>query len=89
MHYETTVPTVSDRIAQMVVKSRLEPVIDPLFHPDSYGYRPGKAALDAVGQARQRCWRFDWVIDLDIKGFLDTASYCPLIHESSSNKSGI
>ncbi len=62
------IPTVSDRIAQMVVKSRLEPEIDPLFHPDSFGYRPGKSALDAVGQARQRCWQFDWVIDLDIKG---------------------
>ena len=55
----------------MVVKSRLEPGVDPLFHPDSYGYRPGKSALDAVGQARQRCWRFDWIIDLDIKGFFD------------------
>ena len=65
------IPTVSDRIAQMVVKSRLEPEIDPFFHPDSYGYRPGKSALEAVGQARQRCWRFDWVIDLDIKGFFD------------------
>ena len=65
------IPTVSDRIAQMVVKSRLEPAVDPLFHPDSYGYRPGKSALDAVGQARQRCWRYDWVIDLDIKGFFD------------------
>src|SRR5947208_2746279 len=81
------IPTVSDRIAQMVVKSRLEPAVDPLFHPDSYGYRPGKSALDAVGQARQRCWRNDWVVDLDIKGFLDTASYCPLIHESCSNSS--
>jgi RNA-directed DNA polymerase len=50
-------PTVSDRIAQRVVKSRLEPAVDPLFHRDSYGYRPGKSALDAVGQARQRCWR--------------------------------
>jgi len=69
------IPTVSDRIAQMVVKSRLEPVVDPLFHPDSYGYRPGKSALDAVGQARQRCWRFDWVIDLDIKGFFDNISH--------------
>jgi hypothetical protein len=59
----------------MVVKSRLEPVIDPLFHPDSYGYRPGKAALDAVGQARQRCWQFDWVIDLDIKGFFDNIDH--------------
>jgi RNA-directed DNA polymerase len=65
------IPTVSDRIAQMVVKSRLEPEVDPLFHADSYGYRPGKSALDAVGQARQRCWRFDWIIDLDIKGFFD------------------
>jgi len=65
------IPTVSDRIAQMVVKSRLEPEVDPRFHPDSYGYRPGKSALDAVGQARQRCWRSDWIIDLDIKGFFD------------------
>ena len=69
------IPTVSDRIAQMVVKSRLEPVIDPLFHPDSYGYRPGKSALDAVGQARQRCWQFDWVIDLDIKDFFDNIDH--------------
>ena len=65
------IPTVSDRIAQMVVKSRLEPAVDPLFHPDSYGYRPRKSALEAVGQARQRCWKRDWVIDLDIKGFCD------------------
>src|ERR1019366_4243054 len=65
------IPTVSDRIAQMVVKSRLEPAVDPLFHPDSYGYRPGKSALDAVGQAWQRCWRYDWILDLDIKGFFD------------------
>jgi RNA-directed DNA polymerase len=65
------IPTVSDRIAQQGVKSRLEPVVDPLFHPDSYGYRPGKAALDAVGQARQRCWRYDWIVDLDIQGFFD------------------
>ena len=65
------IPAVSDRIAQMVVKSRLEPAVDPLFHPDSYGYRPGKSALDAVGQARQRCWRYDWIVDLDIKGFFD------------------
>jgi RNA-directed DNA polymerase len=69
------IPTVSDRIAQMVVKSRLEPEIDPHFHPDSYGYRPGKSALEAVGKARQRCWRFDWVIDLDIKGFFDNISH--------------
>ena len=69
------IPTVSDRIAQMVVKLRLEPEVDPHFHPDSYGYRPGKSALEAVGQARQRCWRFDWVVDLDIKGFFDNIDH--------------
>ena len=65
------IPTVSDRIAQMVGKSRWEPAVDPLFHPDSYGDRPGKSALDAVGQARQRGGRYDWIVDLDIKGFFD------------------
>ena len=65
------IPTVADRMAQQVVKARLEPEVEPLFHADSYGYRPGKSALDAVGQARERCWRYDWVIDLDIKGFFD------------------
>src|ERR1700747_2159538 len=69
------IPTVSDRIEQMVVKRRMELEVDPLFHPDSYGYRPWKSALDAVGQARQRCWRRDWVIDLDIKGFFDNIDH--------------
>lgn len=69
------VPTVSDRIAQMVVKLVLEPVIDPIFHKDSYGYRPQKSALDAIGVARQRCWKYDWVIDLDIKGFFDNLDH--------------
>ena len=68
------IPTVADRIAQQVVKARLEPEVEPLFHADSYGYRPGKSALDAVGQARERCWRSDWVLDLDIKGFFDNLS---------------
>jgi RNA-directed DNA polymerase len=63
------IPTVADRVAQMVVKRHLEPIVEPCFHDDSYGYRPGKSALDAVATARQRCWRSDWVIDLDIKGF--------------------
>ena len=66
------IPTVADRVAQTVAKMVLEPVLEPLFHPDSYGYRPGKSALDAVGVARQRCWTTDWVIDLDIKGFFDS-----------------
>lgn len=64
------IPTVADRIAQMVVKRHLEPTVEPKFHQDSYGYRPGKSALDAIGVARQRCWRYDWVLDLDIKAFL-------------------
>ena len=65
------IPTVADRIAQMVVKRALEPLVEPHFHSDSYGYRPGKSALDAVGVARGRCWRDDWVLDLDIKSFFD------------------
>jgi RNA-directed DNA polymerase len=69
------IPTVSDRIAQMVVKMTLEPTIEPYFHKDSYGYRPWKSALDAVETARQRCWRYAWVIDLDIKGFFDNLDH--------------
>lgn len=69
------IPTVTDRVAQQVVKARLEPELEPLMHADSYGYRPGKSALDAVGQARERCWRYDWVIDLDIKGFFDNLDH--------------
>ena len=68
------IPTVGDRVAQMVVKMHLEPLVEPYFHPDSYGYRPGRSALDAVATARERCWRSDWVIDLDIKGFFEMAS---------------
>ena len=69
------IPTVSDRVAQMVVKNRMEPLVEPLFHADSFGYRPEKSALDAVGWARQRCWSFDWVCDLDIKGFFDNLDH--------------
>jgi RNA-directed DNA polymerase len=69
------VPTVADRIAQTVVKQALEPVLEQLFHPDSYGYRPGKSAHQAIGQARERCWRYDWVVDLDIKGFFDAIDW--------------
>lgn len=65
------IPTVADRVAQMVAKKVLEPLVEPMFHEDSYGYRPSRSALDAVAKARERCWRLDWVIDLDIKGFFD------------------
>ncbi len=69
------IPTVSDRVAQAVVKLYVEPIVDSKFHEDSYGYRPGKSALEAVGVARKRCWRQDWVIDLDIKGFFDNLDH--------------
>jgi group II intron reverse transcriptase/maturase len=65
------IPTVSDRVAQMVVNLYLKPLIEPIFHQDSYGYRPDKSALDALSQARRRCWRYDYVIELDIKGLFD------------------
>ena len=69
------VPTVADRIAQTVVAMELERRVEPIFHPDSYGYRPGRSALDAVGQARRRCWKSDWVIDLDIQKFFDSVPW--------------
>ena len=65
------IPTVADRIAQMVVKLEFEPVVEPHFLPDSYGYRPRKSALDAVGVTRKRCWKYDWVLEFDIKGLFD------------------
>ena len=74
------IPTVSDRVAQMVVKMYLEPKVEPLFHADCYGYRLGKSALDAVGVVRKRCWRYDWVIDLDIQGFFDEIDHKLMLH---------
>ena len=72
------VPTVADRVAQTVVRSYLEPEVEPVFHPGSYGYRPGRSALDAVGACRERCWRSDWVLDLDIRSFFDSVPW-PLV----------
>lgn len=69
------IPTVADRIAQMVVKLEIEPVLEPHFLPDSYGYRPGKSALDAVGITRKRCWKYDWVVEFDIKGLFDNIDH--------------
>jgi group II intron reverse transcriptase/maturase len=65
------IPAVADRIAQTVVKRYLEPILEPKFHADSYGYRPGKSAHDALAVARQRCWQRAWVLDLDIESFFD------------------
>jgi RNA-directed DNA polymerase len=69
------IPTVSDRIAQMVVKQVFEPCVEPYFHADSYGYRPEKSALQAVGVTRQRCWRYDYVLEFDIKGLFDAIDH--------------
>ena len=69
------IPTVADRIAQEVARRYLEPILEPVFHANSYGYRPGKSAIDAVRTARERCWRYDWVLDLDIKGFFDSIDW--------------
>jgi RNA-directed DNA polymerase len=69
------VPTVADRVAQTVVKLYLEPEVEPMFHQDSYGYRPGRSALDAVRVCRERCWRNDWLIDLDLQSFFDSIDH--------------
>lgn len=69
------IPTVSDRIAQMVVKMKLEPVLEPKFHADSYGYRPSKSAHQAVEFCKINCWSKDWVVDIDIKGFFDNIDH--------------
>lgn len=73
------VPTVADRIAQTVVAMTLEPLVEPVFHDDSYGYRPGRSALDAVGTCRARCWGQSWVLDLDIQGFFDNVPHEPIL----------
>src|SRR5450759_94985 len=69
------VPTVADRVAQMVVKQVIEPNLDPVFLTDSYAYRPSKSALDAVGVTRERCWKYDWVVEFDIKGLFDNIDH--------------
>ena len=75
------VPTVADRVAQMVVKQEIEPEIEAVFLPDSYGYRPGRSALDAVGVTRERCWQYDWVLEFDIKGLFDNIDHA-LLHKA-------
>ncbi len=82
------VPTVADRIAQTVVRLYLEPELEPLFHPDSYGYRPGRSALDAVGRCRQRCWKYDWLIDFDLRSFFDSLDHA-LVLEAVAKHTGL
>jgi RNA-directed DNA polymerase len=69
------VPTVGDRVAQTVVAAHLSARVEPVFHPDSYGYRPGRSALDAVAACRERCWKYDWVVEFDIRRFFDTVPH--------------
>lgn len=69
------VPTVADRVAQMVVKGVLEPIVEPQFHKDSYGYRPGKSAHEALAETRKRCWRYDWLLEFDIRGLFDNIDH--------------
>jgi RNA-directed DNA polymerase len=69
------VPTVADRVAQKVAALYLEPKVEPVFHPDSYGYRPKRSALDAVAVCRKRCWKMDWLIDLDYAAFFDSIDH--------------
>ena len=66
------IPNVADRVAQTAAAMVLEPGVEPIFHEDSYGYRPGRAALDAVAICRERCWKHDWAVDLDIRAFFDS-----------------
>jgi len=69
------IPSVSDRIAQAVVKRELEIMLEPVFHEDSFGYRPHRSAADALGKARERCWKYKWVLDMDIKSFFEDISH--------------
>jgi RNA-directed DNA polymerase len=73
------IPTVTDRVAQMVVHLQLEPKVDKIFHQDSYGFRRGKSAHEAAGRCRERCFKYSWVIDLDIAKYFDTIDHNKLL----------
>ena len=73
------IPTIEDRVAQMVLRNRLEPMLEPMFYEDSYGYRPDKSALDAIATTRSRCFGMKWVIELDIVGLFDNINHEKLL----------
>jgi RNA-directed DNA polymerase len=79
------IPTVADRIAQTVVALHLEPRMESIFHDDSYGYRPGRSPLDAVAKCRERCWKKDWVIDLDVQKFFDSVDHNLMVKAVEAN----
>ena len=69
------IPTIEDRIAQMVIKLTFEPIVEPIFYNDSYGYRPNRSAIDAVAVTRERCWKMPWMIEYDIIGLFDNIDH--------------
>jgi len=79
------VPAIADRVAQTVVAGRLEGKVEAIFHPDSYGYRPGRSALDAVAACRRRCWKYDWTIDLDVRKFFDSVPWDLVVKAVQAN----
>jgi RNA-directed DNA polymerase len=79
------VPCVADRIAQTVAAARLEEAVEPVFHPDSYGYRPRKSQLDAVAACRKRCWEYNWAIDLDVRKFFDSVPWDLVVKAVQAN----
>jgi RNA-directed DNA polymerase len=79
------IPTVADRIAQTVVAMWLEPRTESIFHDDSFGYRPGKSPLDAVAKCRERCWKKDWVLDLDVQQFFDSVDHDLMVKAVEAN----
>jgi RNA-directed DNA polymerase len=80
------VPTIEDRVAQMVARNTLEPLLEPIFHEDSYGYRPNKSAIDAIRVTRERCWKMDWVIEFDIKDLFDNIDHQLLMQVVKSTR---
>ena len=82
------VPTIADRVAQTTVAMFMEPLVEPRFHTDSYGYRPGRSPHDALAVCRARCWKYDWVIDLDVQKFLESSSHCQRVHGGGVEQAG-
>ena len=80
------IPNVVDRVAQTAAAMALEPSVEPIFHEDSYGYRPGRSPVDAVAVCRARCFKQDWVVDLDIRAFLVPSSHCQRVHAVVSKR---
>ena len=80
------IPNVVDRVAETAAAMALEPSVEPVFHEDSYGYRPGRSPVDAVAVCRERCFKKNWVVDLDIRAFLVPSSHCQRVHAVVSKR---